>query len=571
VETLDIFQPQFDNISPISRIIRALDSILSVLASISFLAIILGFLSVLFLMTYLPLSYCLKLAKTESDGALGNVHVVISGAVTALIFSSTINEVFRLYLNAIQALISATRELFERELPNQFRCIGRSEFYQSVRIESPECLIVALQGVSQILASAITDALTPFNYTSFNFVTILLALAFFLVLSLVINKIRDSFDSAGYFWLGYVSIAVFAVYLSLTAILAVPLLTSDRSTEAPRPGSELQTALENVLPASLLDPAHTRADAAIEELLEDRFPSASSRTTGANQSQDLYYRVLAREADRKATGLIVDVERLRSEYEQRLRSQLGSAVNRYSLELSTSLGEKEAAEHFLSLGDWFNRVVEDATVSFSNCVRSVELTRTQHANLVERLDSLKLLYGGEEQTSRYIEELNSRQIGEELGILDTAIRSAERSCEFPNSRYLPPNRQDYGTSLGIAGFATGWLLGSESLQVALITGLLGFGLLGALLSLFVRLQVDTDISATSNLKSAGIVDICIVVFVGFGAALVVYLLSYGGLEVVGTGETGDPNPYVVFAAAFAGATFSKIIWTRAKRMLADDP
>ena len=573
VENHDVFNSNFDQISPIARIVQALDAILSVLLASSFLAILLGFLSALFLLAYLPFSYCLKFLRSEGEDLIGDVHIVVAGAVTALLFSMTINELFRLYLNSIEAFVDAARDLFERELPSQFRCIGETDLYQNIRIESPECLIISLGGVTQILGSAITDVLRPFNYNTFNFVTILLALAFFVVLSLIVKQVRAKFDNNGYFWLGYASIAVFSVYLSLTAILAVPLLATDRSAEAPRPGSELQAALEKMLPMTLVSAPATGPENTVEELLEDRFPVEKLRDAEGDSPQELYYLVAAKEADRKTSALVFDVERLRSEYEQRLRSQLGSAVDRYSLELSTSLGEKEAAEHFLSLRDWFQGVVENATVSFSNCVRSVEATRTQHVNLVASMDNLKRRFTEDEQLTRYIEELNNRQTGEELRVLENSIRSSERSCAFSNGRFIPPNREDYGTSLGIAGFATGWLLGAENLQVALITGLLGFGLLGALLSLFVRLQVDGAAGAPAHdrLKSAGIVDICVVVFVGFGAALVVYLLSYGGLEIVGSGETGDPNPYIVFAAAFSGATLCITICERAKKLISDSP
>jgi len=564
--------PQFGFKPGFVRIVQALDAIIAVLVSSSALTILLTASGALFLALYLMVSWCKSVAAPGSAKTALPINLIVSGIVTALFFSSTINELFRFFVNLVEVVISAGRELFERELPNQLRCIGQPEFYRSERIGEPECLINALSGFAQIVASAGTDAIRPFNYTSFSFVTILVAVAFFILLGLTIRRVQENFDGPGYFWLGYGVIAAFSLYLSLTAILAVPLLTIDESAETPRPGSELQDTLTEMLPTTIMVARETPIVDPIEELLEDRFPDEDALDGAASAAQDLFYVVQAKEIDRKVTGLVFDVERLRAEFQQRLVAQLGSAVDRYSVELSTSRGNKEAAEHFLSLRDWFQSVVERAASSYARCLRSVESTRAQHVNLSSQLDTLGRSYAGPENLSRLIEELNDRRIRDELGSLESDIRSSERACTFSDGRYVPPQREDFGTSLGFAGFATGWLLSSENLQVALITGLLGFGLLGALLSLFVRLQIDAqkDVSTTSSIRSAGVDEICIVVFVGFGAALVVYLFSYGGLEIIGTGESNDPNPYIVFATAFAGATFSKSIWKRARNLVADE-
>ena len=47
-------------------------------------------------------------------------------------------------------------------------------------------------------------------------------------------------------------------------------------------------------------------------------------------------------------------------------------------------------------------------------------------------------------------------------------------------------RREIGSQLALFGMATGWLLRTESRDLALIVGLLGFGFFGALASSFIR-------------------------------------------------------------------------------------
>jgi hypothetical protein len=128
------------------------------------------------------------------------------------------------------------------------------------------------------------------------------------------------------------------------------------------------------------------------------------------------------------------------------------------------------------------------------------------------------------------------------------------------SRHLdvgdPPDRSDFGYTLGIAGDLSSWLLRSESMPLALITGLVGFGLLGALVSRFVRAPTDD----TATLDFFGIVSR------GVSAAVVVFLAAYGGLTIFSQ-TTPDPNPFVVFLTCLVGAVFGDDVWSWAKQWI----
>ena len=92
------------------------------------------------------------------------------------------------------------------------------------------------------------------------------------------------------------------------------------------------------------------------------------------------------------------------------------------------------------------------------------------------------------------------------------------------------------------------------MEVTLITGLIGFGLLGALVAQFVK---------SGGREEFDMARIATVVFSGFCAAIVVYVAAYGGLAIASMSGS-DPNPYVVFGACLVGAVYSAEIWERAK-------
>jgi hypothetical protein len=106
---------------------------------------------------------------------------------------------------------------------------------------------------------------------------------------------------------------------------------------------------------------------------------------------------------------------------------------------------------------------------------------------------------------------------------------------FPS---VAPVQQAYGWSLGPVGRMSGWLITTRSLDVVMIVGLVGFGLLGALLSKF----VTSDFKAV---ESEGGPEFFVVVLSGFVAALIVFVGAFAGLVVFSEEGGGRPNTYAV--------------------------
>jgi hypothetical protein len=127
---------------------------------------------------------------------------------------------------------------------------------------------------------------------------------------------------------------------------------------------------------------------------------------------------------------------------------------------------------------------------------------------------------------------------------------------------LVPERPAMGSNLGPFSIVASWLLRTESLSLALIVGLFGFGLLGAACSTFVREHAQ---------RQSGdplVADLPSVLIRGLSAAIVVFLAVEGGLAVFSTGQS-EPNPYVLLLTCLIAAVFSETVWKWARLKLQD--
>jgi hypothetical protein len=134
--------------------------------------------------------------------------------------------------------------------------------------------------------------------------------------------------------------------------------------------------------------------------------------------------------------------------------------------------------------------------------------------------------------------------------LETALFDAPSGT---GPRPAPPQP---GSGWGPFGLIAGWLLATKSLPLTLIAGMIGFGLLGAAISAFVRRPGNA-------FEHAVLGDVSGVVIRGISAALVVFLSVKGSLAIFSTGDQ-EPDPYVLFFACLVGAVFSEDVWLWAR-------
>lgn len=111
---------------------------------------------------------------------------------------------------------------------------------------------------------------------------------------------------------------------------------------------------------------------------------------------------------------------------------------------------------------------------------------------------------------------------------------------------------------GIFGWLSNWLIKTKSNEMAIIIGMLGFGLLGAGISSLLRNR-ETSIGIFKNNVSVTIVS-------GFSAALVIFLSVKGGMMIFATTET-NLNQYATFLLCLVGSVFSEKVWIRAQDYL----
>jgi hypothetical protein len=104
----------------------------------------------------------------------------------------------------------------------------------------------------------------------------------------------------------------------------------------------------------------------------------------------------------------------------------------------------------------------------------------------------------------------------------------------------------------------GWLRTQQSLELASIIGMLGFGLLGAAASTVVRTPGEGKRKPRigDNLTS--------LVVSGTTAAFATYLAVKGSLAVVST-DGAEPNPYVLLLTCFVASVYWEDAWERVRK------
>ncbi|HLZ89403.1 MAG TPA: hypothetical protein VKQ52_19245 [Puia sp.] len=119
-----------------------------------------------------------------------------------------------------------------------------------------------------------------------------------------------------------------------------------------------------------------------------------------------------------------------------------------------------------------------------------------------------------------------------------------------------------GREWGFLGVMSDYLIKTHSSELVLLIGMLGFGLLGASLLSFAPRDENSNFIESLSVKPL-INNFGGVLARGFGAALIVYLATKGGLALFTLGgAASDPNGYILLLACFIGAVFSERVWTR---------
>jgi hypothetical protein len=255
-------------------------------------------------------------------------------------------------------------------------------------------------------------------------------------------------------------------------------------------------------------------------------------------------------------------EDLRDQTHQQERDSLNSALKFFETETVSPMSIQERAVYIERLDQWLGERLDQIYRHLLDCKAAARdakfemqsAIKQQTSELRRLLDGLRAFQAKRQPQDTPLVFINSYPL---------EASSVPRGCEEPAflevTRPMPP---DPGLGLGPFRWISSWLVSTKSLALVLITGMLGFGLLGATISSFLRRDVNFASVDPVPGELGG------VVIRGLSAAVIVFLAVKGGLAAYAVGET-EPNAYVLFFTCLLGAAFSDRVWKWAQAKLED--
>ena len=461
---------------------------------------------------------------------------LISLGLVALFFS----KLFFSLANAIiffigNIFVDVPRSLFTNWQANQSFCTSTSD--EGIRL----CAGQMGFGFVQAWTSGISDSLNRFGPTYISYSQLILMLALWAAVALFLSAApsKDKNEGAEHklrlqFALDRLSpttkqnivfffVLVVAGYLSIAAIAAIPGLE-----EAAVPSEAIGVErLEQQLTEAL-----TQSQSRIPQELQLSDPFEKTEASNVDYLKSRYQQLL-----NLYPKLLEDIKA------QAVNSE-SSAISAYRASVIDRKGTQETAQHFLNIDAWFRRDLSRMEAQVNECRRRIIAADSFfRTSLLEESQHVDDMYF-DSSTDQY---------------LNDAVVDAREVCQLTATSEPVPERPDLGSNMGPFSYIASWLLRTESLPLAQIVGLLGFGLLGSAVSSLVR--------STNKLKDQPLVEeLATVIIRGATAAVVVFLAVKGGLAVFTSGES-DPNSYVLLLTCLVAAVFSEDVWQEAHKRL----
>lgn len=337
-------------------------------------------------------------------------------------------------------------------------------------------------------------------------------------------------------------------FLSIASIVAIPWLKEDK-VPAGLTQENLQKALQGLAtPAADLDkllPQDFAKQASPFEALDNALPKDDAKSD--DPLAGYARQVLARTKGARASAL----QRAADQRDELLPQQarvVESALRAFQTESTQPMSAQERLFFYRAIQRQVADAVAQQLQGLSDCRRDLE-TGDRDAAFVARDAANAFAQAAAPGTA----EASQRQWDRVLAT-GKLVSAYERACtrtQLSRTEFVPP---EAGSGWGPFGKMANWLLRTKSFALALITGMLGFGLLGASIAAYVR-------TGTKGAASNG--EIGRVVVRGLSAAVVLFLAVKGGLAVLTVGEQ-DPNAYVLFFFCLVGAVYSEDVWNWAR-------
>ncbi|OJW84959.1 MAG: hypothetical protein BGO69_10470 [Bacteroidetes bacterium 46-16] len=225
--------------------------------------------------------------------------------------------------------------------------------------------------------------------------------------------------------------------------------------------------------------------------------------------------------------------------------------------LAKELSSKEKNGYYSQIVNAFNQTISSNTVYFNSAVTELENTSDQVKYFTnQKLYQLQSLSAYLSDSTTDVSDTAMFMIENitETGIKIPPVKDAP--FEGDKSIKAIPDYDKNGYEWGWLGQISSWLIKPNSYDLILIVGMVGFGLFGAVISIFInKMQFDPNLSTFENTVN--------ILIRGFAAAIVIFLATKGGIAILNTGSN-KPNPYVLFTTCLVGAVFSQPVWDWAK-------
>ncbi len=323
---------------------------------------------------------------------------------------------------------------------------------------------------------------------------------------------------------------------------------------ARNPFASLESYMTNAPALSVSSPADTNLLTAAEATWRNRLDSASD---------------VLKQAKAQRAALVIRWQNYRRQMSELSQSLPKKAISALDTDALSPQAGPERAAYFQDIKTWHRSSVAEVQ---RNLRQSMMLMDTLDEGFKQSSESLVATLGDELRLLQSsLKEGMLSSIGGSSSPLSYDLRAlrsvAEGSTmnryfafEKPDieSRFPPP--REPGDFSGPFGFIARWLLRTRSFSLALITGMIGFGLFGASIAQIIRTCHEGGIKTVPP-DFAGMTAIQ-----GLAAAVVLYLAVHGGLVLV-SGADSEPNGYVLCFLCLVGSVFSDRVWSWASQRL----
>lgn len=334
-----------------------------------------------------------------------------------------------------------------------------------------------------------------------------------------VTGLKNFFQTTQWRYIVFATLIFFSTYLSIAAIIAVPVFQEHASSQGKDLGMNISTELEQF-----------QVDRASFYKQYEIIPDSNMRIADVSFNQTILD---------KWSNLV------ESTYERISQNQFEVETN-FKITENQKISKEDKLDYMESLIDWLI-ANKSAMIRNLNSLKPVVQSSLQVLPKLMPIDSV-------DSTSTSYDKY------------DATMAYSQASLTILSKLKLPindlnkmPDEPEIGERFGFFGLIAGWLLKTNLLPLALITGMFGFGLFGATISNVVREDLKKD-ETPKGLMST---DFIILLIRGFSAAIVIFLAVMGGLAVFGSTE-GTVNPYILFFTCFVAAVFSEDIWTWAR-------